>query len=118
MAHYPALPETQPPAEPPAEDPRTGLRDQYQQIKLAFEGPTGAALRAYLQQRVDYQRPQFSEETHLTYARLWAWHLVHDLLNVVDTPLVDLLPPAVPTIEVGPEGDPMWDGPPPSPLFT
>ena len=85
---------------------RDQQRQAYLEIQAAFAGEPGRALRRYLTARVDYDHPAFSEDTNLTYARLWAWHLVHDLLHIVDT-AIDVLLPRV-DVAPPPDADPMW----------
>lgn len=65
-------------------------REEIQQIKLAFAGEPGQALRNYLQRASGYPQRLWPDPAATEINCWWTtgrWHLVHDLLRLVDVPL-------------------------------
>lgn len=62
-----------------------------QNLKLAFAGEPGKALRDYLQRASGYPSPigLVQGSPDITAWNMSRWHLVHDLLRLVDSPLPD-----------------------------
>lgn len=65
--------------------------DQIQNLKLAFAGEPGKALRDYLCRASQYPAPigLVVGSPDITAWNMSRWHLVHDLLRLVDEPLPD-----------------------------
>lgn len=66
-------------------------REQIQQIQLAFAGEPGQVLRDYLCRASGYPGPLglHDSSTEITAWNMSRWHLVHDLLRLVDSDLPD-----------------------------
>lgn len=60
-----------------------------QNLQLAFGGEPGKVLREYLCRQSGYPAPLGLHETssEITAWNMSRWHLVHDLLRLVDAPL-------------------------------